>query len=180
MKTNEASFAKALTKIYPSKYILLQGMMLCAALAFSLSGWAQPQGPAQAASTGSGQALPTVEVEVYKSAQCGCCKGWAEHLQKNGFKVVLHDVNDVPEARKQLGMPSQYGSCHTAKAGQYLIEGHVPAADVKRLFKEHPQAIGLAVPSMPPGSPGMESDAPVHYDTLLIGKDGKASVFARH
>ncbi|MDP2693484.1 MAG: DUF411 domain-containing protein [Gallionella sp.] len=185
-KTNEASFARALTGIYPRKYILLQGMVLFAALAFSLSGWAQPQGMAQsatkgagqAASTGSGQALPVVE--VYKSAQCGCCKAWAEHLQKNGFTVILHDVGDVPAARKKLGMPSQYGSCHTAKAGQYLVEGHVPAADIKRLFKERPKAIGLAVPSMPPGSPGMESDHPVPYETLLIGKDGKASVYAQH
>ncbi|WP_435626486.1 DUF411 domain-containing protein [Candidatus Ferrigenium straubiae] len=177
MKTNQASFARTLTGIYPKKYILLQGMVLCAALAFSLSGWAQPQGTAQAAAKAAEQ-LPTVE--VYKSAQCGCCKTWAEHLQKSGFKVVLHDVNDIPAARKKLGMPSQYGSCHTAKAGQYLIEGHVPAADIKRLLKERPKAIGLAVPSMPPGSPGMESDEPVPYETLLIGKDGKASVYARH
>lgn len=195
MKTNQASFARALTGIYSRKYILLQGMVLCAALTFSLYGWAQHQGTAQATTKGaeqvpsttplalskvegSGQALPTVE--VYKSAQCGCCKAWAEHLQKNGFTVILHDVDDVPAARKKLGMPSQYGSCHTAKAGQYLVEGHVPAADIKRMLREQPKAIGLAVPSMPPGSPGMESDHPVPYETLLIGKGGKASVFARH
>lgn len=179
MKTNEVSFAKTLTGIYSNKHILpLHGMVLCAALAFSLSGWAQPQGTAQATTKSVEQALPVVE--VYKSAQCGCCKAWAEHLQKNGFTVILHDVGDVPAARKKLGMPSQYGSCHTAKAGQYLVEGHVPVADIKRLFKERPKAIGLAVPSMPPGSPGMESEAPVPYETLLIGKDGKASVYARH
>jgi hypothetical protein len=202
MKTNQVSFAKTSTGIYPKKYALLQGMVLFVALAAALTGMAhaaqQGQAPAaapfatsggaeQATSTtplaqskveGSGQALPTIE--VYKSAQCGCCKTWAEHLQKNGFTVILHDVGDIPAARKKLGMPERYGSCHTAKAGQYLIEGHVPAADIKRLFKAHPKAIGLAVPSMPPGSPGMESDHPVPYDTLLIGKDGKASVFARH
>lgn len=177
-KKNVTSFAKTLTEIYPKKYFLLQGMVLCAALAFSLSSWAQPQGTAQAVAKGAEQALPVVE--VYKSAQCGCCKAWAEHLQKNGFAVILHDVGDVPAARKKLGMPIQYGSCHTAKAGQYLVEGHVPAADIKRLLKERPKAIGLAVPSMPPGSPGMESDRPVPYETLLIGKDGKASVYARH
>lgn|SRR5574340_11933 len=180
MKTNQVGFAKTLTGISPGKRIILQGMLLLVALAAAWSGMAQAaqQIPAQAASTGSGQALPVVE--VYKSAQCGCCKAWAEHLQKNGFKVILHDVNDVPAARKKLGMPGQYGSCHTAKAGQYLVEGHVPAADIKRLFRERPNAIGLAVPSMPPGSPGMESDDPAPYETLLIGKDGKASVFARH
>jgi len=183
MKTKPTNPARTLIGVYPEKHILLHGMALLIALAASLSAVAQPQGAAQAASPfaasgGSGQALPVVE--VYKSAQCGCCKTWAEHLQKNGFKVVTHDVSDVPAARRKLGMPGQYGSCHTAKAGQYLIEGHVPAADVKRLFREHPDVIGLAVPSMPPGSPGMESDAPVPYDTLLIGKDGKASVYARH
>lgn len=185
MKTNQVSFARALTGIYPRKYILLQGMVLFVALAITLSGMAQAaqQGSGQAASSfatsgGAEQALPVVE--VYKSAQCGCCKAWAEHLQKNGFTVILHDVSDVPAARKKLGMPSQYGSCHTAKAGQYLVEGHVPAADIKRLLKERPKAIGLAVPSMPPGSPGMESEHPIPYDTLLVGKDGNAKVFAHH
>ncbi|MDO8294406.1 MAG: DUF411 domain-containing protein [Gallionella sp.] len=185
-KTNEVSFAKTLTGIYSNKHILLlHGMVLFVALAVTLSGMAQAaqQGSGQAASSfatsgGAEQALPVVE--VYKSAQCGCCKAWAEHLQKNGFTVILHDVSDVPAARKKLGMPSQYGSCHTAKAGQYLVEGHVPAADIKRLFKERPKAIGLAVPSMPPGSPGMESEHLVPYETLLIGKGGKASVYARH
>ncbi|HEU0219725.1 MAG TPA: DUF411 domain-containing protein [Gallionella sp.] len=164
---------------------MLHGLVLCAALGAALPGMAQPlqQGSVQAASPsatsgGSGQALPVVE--VYKSAQCGCCKAWAEHLQKNGFTVILHDVGDVPAARKKLGMPGQYGSCHTAKAGQYLVEGHVPAADIKRLLKERPNDIGLAVPSMPPGSPGMESERPVPYDTLLVGEGGKARVFARH
>ncbi|MHB0927240.1 MAG: DUF411 domain-containing protein [Gallionellaceae bacterium] len=132
----------------------------------------------QAISTGSGQALPIVD--VYKSPECGCCKAWAEHLQKNGFTVILHDVDDVPAARKKLGMPNKFGSCHTAKAGQYLVEGHVPAADIKRLLKERHKAIGLAVPAMPPGSPGMESEHTVSYDTLLVGMDGKAKVFARH
>jgi hypothetical protein len=180
MKTNQVSFAKTLTGICPEKYLLLQGMVLFVALAAALPGMAQAaqQVPAQTAVKGAEQALPVVE--VYKSAQCGCCKTWAEHLQKNGFTVILHDVGDVPAARKKLGMPDKYGSCHTAKAGQYLVEGHVPAADIKRLLKERPKAIGLAVPSMPPGSPGMESDRPVPYDTLLIGKDGKARVFARH
>jgi len=178
MKTNNMSFARVLTETSLMKHALLHGVVLCAVLGMALSGMAQAQGSGQAASTGSGQALPVVE--VYKSAQCGCCKLWAEHLQKNGFKVILHDVDDVPAAREKLGMPDQYGSCHTARAGQYLVEGHVPAADIKRLLKERPNAIGLAVPAMPPGSPGMESDDPVPYDTLLVGKDGKARVFARH
>ena len=163
---------------YFKKHTLLHGAMLCAALLMSLPGMAHAQGAGHVAAKGAEQALPVVE--VYKSAQCGCCKFWAEHLQKNGFRVILHDVDDVPAAREKLGMPDRYGSCHTAKAGEYLVEGHVPAADIKRLLKERPSAIGLAVPAMPPGSPGMESDDPVPYDTLLVGKDGKAKIFARH
>jgi len=123
-------------------------------------------------------ALPTVD--VYKSASCGCCGKWAEHLRLNGFDVKTHDVNDVPAKRKSLGMPDRFGSCHTARAGAYVIEGHVPAQDVRRLLKERPKALGLAVPSMPPGAPGMESLTPIAYDTLLVQANGSAGVYARH
>lgn len=123
-------------------------------------------------------ALPTVD--VYKSASCGCCGKWVEHLRQNGFEVKTHDVGDVSGKRKNLGMPERFGSCHTAKVGAYVIEGHVPAQDIRRLLKEQPKALGLAVPSMPPGSPGMESPSPVAYDTLLVQKNDSASVFARH
>ncbi|MFZ2301800.1 MAG: DUF411 domain-containing protein [Gallionella sp.] len=169
----KANFAQT----YLPAHALLRGLILCAALAVAWPSMAQQPraGSEQAASV---QALPAVD--VYKSPQCGCCKFWAEHLQKNGFTVTLHDVNDIPATRKKLGMPNRYGSCHTAKVGQYLVEGHVPAADIKKLLEKKPKAIGLAVPAMPPGSPGMESDEPVPYDTLLVGKDGKAKVFARH
>lgn len=119
-------------------------------------------------------------VDVYKSPYCGCCGKWVEHLQKNGFQVRSHEVEDVPGMRRALGMPDGYASCHTAKVGGYLIEGHVPAADVKRLLRERPKAIGLAVPSMPPGSPGMESAQPMPYNTLLVQASGKQQVFARH
>lgn len=123
-------------------------------------------------------ALPTVD--VYKSASCGCCGKWAEHLRQNGFDVKTHDVADVPAKRKSLGMPDRLGSCHTAKVGSYVIEGHVPAQDIRRLLKEKPKALGLAVPSMPPGAPGMESPHPVAYDALLVRTNDSTSVFARH
>ena len=119
-------------------------------------------------------------IDVYKSASCGCCEGWAEHLRKSGLEVNTHDIGDVPGERQRLGMPEKYASCHTAKVGGYVIEGHVPAADIKRLLAEKPRAVGLAVPSMPPGSPGMEYPHPVAYDTLLVQPGGGASVFARH
>lgn len=119
-------------------------------------------------------------VDVYKSPYCGCCEKWVEHLRQAGFEVRTHDVNDVPAARQRLGMPERLGSCHTAKVAGYVVEGHVPAADIQRLLKEKPQAVGLAVPSMPPGSPGMESPKPVPYNTLLVRTGGEITVFAKH
>lgn len=120
------------------------------------------------------------EVEVFKSASCGCCGGWVDHLRQNGFHVTTHDVGDVPAQRQKLGMPDRLGSCHSAKVGDYVIEGHVPAADIRRLLKEKPKALGLAVPAMPAGSPGMESLRPVPFDTLLVARDGSTHVFASH
>lgn len=124
------------------------------------------------------QNLP--RIEVFKSASCSCCHAWIQHLRQNGFEVTSHDVDDVPAERKKLGMPDRLGSCHSAKVGSYAIEGHVPAADIRRLLRQKPQALGLAVPSMPPGSPGMESSKPVPYDTLLVQPDGSTRVFASH
>ena len=119
-------------------------------------------------------------MEVFKSPYCGCCTEWVEHLRQNGFSVTTRDVDDVPAARKKLGMPERLGSCHTARIGNYVVEGHVPAADIQRLLKEKPKALGLAVPGMPQGSPGMESPRPVPYQTLLVQPDGSTRVFAQH
>jgi hypothetical protein len=123
-------------------------------------------------------------VEVYKSASCGCCKDWVKHLQDNGFSTIkVHDVGNNA-ARARLGMPAKFGSCHTATVDGYVLEGHVPAADIRRLLRERPAALGLAVPDMPIGSPGM--DAPDYgnrrdpYDVLLIARDGSATVFASY
>lgn len=125
-------------------------------------------------------AQSSAPVEVFKSPYCGCCGKWVEHLRQNGFEVNTHDVEDVTAARKKTGMPDRLGSCHTAKIGGYVVEGHVPAADIQRLLKEKPKALGLAVPSMPPGSPGMESTKPMPYQTLLVRTDGTTQVFAQH
>jgi hypothetical protein len=119
-------------------------------------------------------------VEVFKSPYCGCCGKWVEHLRQSGFEVKANDVEDVPAVRQKLGMPDRLGSCHTAKIGGYVVEGHVPAADIQRLLKEKPKALGLSVPSMPPGSPGMESSKPMPYQTLLVQSDGSTRVFAQH
>lgn len=119
-------------------------------------------------------------VDVYKSPTCGCCKNWIKHLEQNGFQVKAHDVMDVNASRRMLGMPENLGACHTAKVGNYLVEGHVPATDIQKLLKDKPVALGIAVPGMPPGSPGMETPKPVPYDTLLVRKDGSTRVFSHH
>ena len=125
------------------------------------------------------EALPTVK--VYKTPTCGCCSNWVDHMKASGFKVVTQDMNDVTPHKQRLGVPPAMGSCHTAEVAGYLIEGHVPAADVKRLLVERPKARGLAVPGMPIGSPGMEMDGRRdRYDTLLVRRDGTTEVFARH
>ena len=119
-------------------------------------------------------------VEVWKSPTCGCCKDWIRHLEANGFQVRAHDQGNS-DARAALGIPIAYGSCHTARVGGYAIEGHVPARDIQRLLKEQPAAIGLAVPAMPVGSPGM--DGPEYggrkdpYDVLLVRRDGSTGVY---
>jgi hypothetical protein len=115
-------------------------------------------------------------IEVWTGPSCGCCHSWIDHLKSNGFTVTTHDGGNT-EARARLGMPIDYGSCHTGLVGGYAVEGHVPAREIHRLLAERPEAIGLAVPGMPRGSPGMES--PVHdpYDVWLVGRDGRATVF---
>lgn len=129
---------------------------------------------------GTLQAQATETVDVYKSPTCECCGKWIEHIRKAGFDVKAHEVTDIPGNRKKLGMPDKLGSCHTAKLGNYVIEGHVPATDIKRLLKEKPKALGLAVPSMPPGSPGMDIPNSPPYETLLVETDGSTRVFAKH
>ena len=122
-------------------------------------------------------------VKVWKDPNCGCCNDWLEHLKANGFDVAeVHHVDSV--ARARLGMPAAYASCHTALIDGYLIEGHVPASDIKRLLAERPQALGLSAPGMPVGSPGM--DGPVYqgrrdpYEVVLVQRGGGHTVFARH
>ena len=122
-------------------------------------------------------------VEVWKAPTCGCCKDWIVHLEANGFKVQVHDSGNTA-ARARLGIPMRLGSCHTALIEGYAIEGHVPAREIRRLLAERPQAIGLAVPGMPIGSPGM--DGPEYgarkdaYDVLLVRKDGSTTSYQHY
>ncbi len=147
---------------------LAAGTALLAAAA--LPAWAAS--PAAPATTATATASNTVE--VWKDPNCGCCKDWIDHMHQAGFKTVVHDSGNAA-VRAKLGLPQNLGSCHTALVGGYLLEGHVPASDVKKLLQEKPKALGLTVPGMPVGSPGM--DGPEYggrkdpYDVLLVTRN---------
>ncbi len=123
---------------------------------------------------------PGVFIEVWKDPNCGCCQDWVVHLEANGFTVKVNDTGNTA-MRARLGVDTKYSSCHTALVGGYAIEGHVPAREIHRLLKEKPQAIGLAVPGMPVGSPGMDGkvygDRKDPYQVMLLTRDGGARVF---
>jgi hypothetical protein len=120
-----------------------------------------------------------LSIKVYKSPTCGCCGDWVDHLEENGFEVDVTDTNDMNTIKQDAGLTPQLASCHTAFIDDYVIEGHVPAADIRRLVEEKPMAHGLSVPGMPAGSPGMEmGDRKDSYQVLLFNKAGQTRVFA--
>lgn len=125
-------------------------------------------------------ASPLPTVTVYKSPSCGCCGKWVAHMKASGFPVVTKDSDDLTGHKTRLGVPLAMGSCHTAEVGGYLVEGHVPAADVKRLLAEKPRARGLVSPGMPASAPGMDDPRQIPYAILLVGNDGRTTSFARH
>jgi hypothetical protein len=136
----------------------------------SMSGIAAAQRPA----------APTVH--VYKSPTCGCCGKWVEHLEANGFTTMVTEMDDVAVVKDKHNVPAEARSCHTGVVDGYVIEGHVPAADVHRLLKERPAVLGIAVPGMPIGSPGMEipGSKPQPFRTMSFDKQGELKVFASH
>jgi hypothetical protein len=121
-------------------------------------------------------------ITVYKDPSCGCCKNWVEHLRANGFAPEVHDRADMDALKDSLGVPAALRACHTGVVGTYVIEGHVPAADVKKLLTTKPaKTVGIAVPGMPAGSPGMEMGGRAdHYDVIAFASAGATRVFARH
>jgi hypothetical protein len=116
-------------------------------------------------------------ITVYKSPTCGCCKNWIAHLEDNGFKVIAHDTRNMDSVKREQGVPASMASCHTALVDGYIIEGHVPAAAIKRLLKEKPAVAGLAVPGMPMGSPGMEGPRKDRYNALMFNRSGDAAIY---
>jgi hypothetical protein len=134
----------------------------------------------QVACSDSDRKAELESIIVYKSPTCGCCTKWVSHLQENGFEVETIDLQDMNSVKAEVGISRQLASCHTAKIGGYVIEGHVPASDIKRLLKERPDVVGLTVPGMPMGSPGMEGHRKDNYDVLTFTNSGETAVFSSH
>jgi len=125
-----------------------------------------------------GEDLP--KMTVWKSPWCGCCVNWVEHMRDAGFEVEVEEVEDLKIVKQMASVPDDLQSCHTARVGGYTVEGHVPATDVVRLLKERPDALGLVVPGMPSGSPGMENGEHDPYDVLILRNDGETEVFSSY
>ena len=142
--------------------------------------------PASALAAPGMQAVPlnpadSSLITVYKTATCGCCALWVDHMRANGFRVAVTDVAQLAAVKQTHGVPADVSTCHTGKIGNYFVEGHVPAEDVRRLMRERPDIIGIAVPGMPQGSPGMEQGGVVEaYDVIAIARDGSRKVWASH
>jgi hypothetical protein len=118
-------------------------------------------------------------IVLHKSPTCACCQRWADHLVTAGFEVQVKTSANLAEVRRELGVPNDLASCHTAQVNGYILEGHVPADAVVRLLQERPRASGLAVPGMPAGSPGMEANTPEIYEVVLFGPNSR-SVYDRY
>jgi hypothetical protein len=121
-------------------------------------------------------------ITVYKSSTCGCCTTWVDYIRASGFAPVVHDQEEMEDLKDEMGVPSKVRSCHTAIVDKYLIEGHVPASDIRRLLAERPKTLGLAVPGMPSLTPGMAPAGvePKDFEVLSFQPDGSTRVFARH
>jgi len=159
-------------------------LALVARAAAAVSAVALVGGEAAAATTTAATDVlaPPTPILVHKDASCGCCKKWVAHLSANGFQPAVRDEADMDAVKKTLGVPAALQSCHTAVVGGYLVEGHVPAADIKRMLATRPKIVGLAVPGMVTGSPGMEAPGrPAEpYDVVAWDAKGATRTFARH
>lgn len=120
-----------------------------------------------------------IAIKVYKTPQCGCCKAWVDHLARNGFQVESVDMPDLALVKQKYGVKPEHEACHTAVVGEYVVEGHVPADVIKRLLEERPAVLGIAVPGMPAGSPGMEGAMKERYDVLTFDRAGRSRVYAK-
>jgi len=169
---------------FPSRFwpLLFAGLLLAGCNASNDT--AQSSSAAQEAiPVAAGESAKTGhEIVMYKSPTCGCCGNWAEHLRDAGFTVKEVKREDMDVIKAQYGVPEKLASCHTALVDGYIIEGHVPAADVERLLKERPNIAGLTAPGMPQNSPGMQNKGqkPEGYDVLAFDKNGNATVYSHY
>jgi hypothetical protein len=145
--------------------------------AILLAAFVVPADAAQQSSTsGTSSGQP---ITVYRTASCGCCGLWVDHVKEAGFEPTVHMVQSMDQAPPHKRVPAALHSCHTATLEGYIVEGHVPADVIRQLLKERPQVLGIAVPGMPAGSPGMESSKPQPYEVLTFDASGKTTVYAR-
>ena len=130
----------------------------------------------------AGSSAKATPIAIYKSSSCECCAKWVDHVRANGLVPTVHDEEDMDAIKAQLGVPVAVRSCHTALVGKYLIEGHVPASDIKRLVVEQPRVAGLAVPGMPSGTPGMAQPGAkiAGFEVVAFQLDGTTKTFARY
>jgi hypothetical protein len=147
---------------------------LAVAAALAVPAHAAPQTAKPAPAAGAGQ-----PITVYRTASCGCCGKWVDHLKTAGFNPTVHIVENTSTAPAAQGVPNELRSCHSATLEGYNVEGHVPAEVIQQLLKDRPKVKGIAVPGMPAGSPGMESPNPVAYDVVAYDANGKTTVFKR-
>ena len=149
-------------------------------VAFSGIGYTN-KAAADSASSAAHQ-FTSAKITVYKSPTCGCCDSWVDHLREEGFSVIAKNRDDMPSVKASLGVPDHLQSCHTATIDGYLVEGHVPAEDIKRLLTEKPAIVGLTAPGMPMRSPGMQAPGlPAKgYDVLSFDTRGKEAIFNRY
>lgn len=133
----------------------------------SIACWALPMSAAQ-------------EITVYKSPTCGCCQGWVDYLEDNGFEVLTHNLDDMSEIKNRFGVSDEVKSCHTGIINGYVVEGHVPAEDIKRLMTEKPDIVGISAPGMPMMSPGMASLVPKGYDVVQFDKNNNTEIYSEY
>lgn len=158
----------------------MSGKVFLLVLLLSVTLGVHPEGVAQTKEPGNASGVePMPVITVYKTAMCGCCTKWVEHLQADGFAVQVETVEETNTVQSKLGIPRQLGSCHTAVVGDYWVEGHVPADLIRKLLEEKPANIkGIAVPGMVPGSPGMEAPQPMKFQVLSVDDQGRVDVYA--
>ena len=158
---------------------LAAAVLAVVTIAANVVAYAQPKAQSKAPAPKAAAAAKTA-ITVYKTVTCGCCGNWVQYMNNQGYACTVTNLADLNDVKVKYAVPANLQSCHTSLVGGYVIEGHVPAEDVKRLLREKPAIVGLAAPGMPAGSPGMDVPNSPGYDVIAFEKDGRQRVYARH